>query len=229
MAGIKENLETVQKRISETVLKTGRQPGDITLVAVTKTVPADLVNQAIGCGVSVIGENRVQEAVQKYPEITGSVQWHLIGHLQSNKAKKAVEMFSLIHSVDSLDLAQEIGRRALAADKVQEILLEVNTSGEPQKYGFQTGDVINAVSEIKDVKGVKVMGLMTVAPLTEDDQRVRKAFRRLRIIFQEAAKLNLPNVQMKHLSMGMSGDFETAIEEGSTMVRIGSAIFGARG
>ncbi|MBI5805907.1 YggS family pyridoxal phosphate-dependent enzyme [candidate division TA06 bacterium] len=229
MVGIEENLKIVQKRIAESALKTGRQPGDIILVAVTKTVNPDLINQAIACGVSIIGENRVQEAVQKHPEIAGGVQWHLIGHLQSNKAKKAVEMFSLIHSVDSPDLAREIGRRALEIGKVQEVLLEVNTSGEPQKYGFGLEDVSNALNGIKDIEGIKVMGLMTVGPLTEDDQRVRKAFRRLRIIFQEAAKLGLPNVQMKHLSMGMSGDFETAIEEGSNMVRIGSAIFGARG
>ena len=229
MAGIEENLKIVQKRITEAALKTGRQPGDITLVAVTKTVASDLINQAIGCGVTVIGENRVQEATQKYPDISGPVQWHLIGHLQSNKAKKAVEMFSLIHSIDSLNLAQEVGRRALEANKVQEILLEVNTSGEPQKYGFGLEEVPNVLNGIKDIDGVKVMGLMTVGPLTEDDQRVRKAFRRLRIIFQDAAKLGLPKVQMKHLSMGMSGDFETAIEEGSTMVRIGSAIFGVRG
>jgi len=229
MAGIKENLEKVQKRIKEAAIRAERQPGEITLVAVTKTVPADLINQAIGCGVSVIGENRVQEAIQKYPDISGPVHWHLIGHLQSNKAKKAVEMFSLIHSIDSLNLAQEVGRRALEANKVQEILLEVNTSGEPQKYGFQIDDVIKAVNDIKEIDGVKVMGLMTVGPLTEDDQRVRKAFRRLRIVFQEAAKQGLPNVQMEYLSMGMSGDFETAIEEGSSMVRIGSAIFGARG
>jgi len=229
MVGIEENLKIVQKRITEVALKTGRQPGDITLVAVTKTVASDLINQAIAGGVSVIGENRVQEAAQKLPEITGGVKWHLIGHLQSNKAKKAVEMFSLIHSVDSPDLAREIGRRALEANKVQEVLLEVNTSGEPQKYGFGLEEVPDALNGIKDIEGIKVMGLMTVGPLTEDDQRVRKAFRRLRIIFQEAAKLNLPNVQMKHLSMGMSGDFETAIEEGSNMVRIGSAIFGSRG
>jgi len=229
MVGIEENLKIVQKRIAEAALKTGRQPGDITLVAVTKTVASDQINQAIAGGVTVIGENRIQEAVQKHSGITGGVQWHLIGHLQSNKAKKAVEMFSLIHSVDSPDLAREIGRRALEANKVQEVLLEVNTSGEPQKYGFGLEEVSDALNGIKDIEGIKVMGLMTVGPLTEDDQRVRKAFRRLRIIFQEAAKLGLPNVQMKHLSMGMSGDFETAIEEGSNMVRIGSAIFGSRG
>ena len=229
MVGIEENLVIVQKRIAEAALKTGRPPGDITLVAVTKTISAELINQAIGCGVTIIGENRVQEAVQKHPEITSPVQWHLIGHLQSNKAKKAVELFSLIHSVDSLDLAREIGRRALEVNKVQEVLLEVNTSGEPQKYGFGLEEALKALDEVKDVEGVKVLGLMTVGPLTEDDQRVRKAFRRLRTIFQEAAKLGLPNIQMKHLSMGMSGDFEMAIEEGSNMVRIGSAIFGARG
>jgi len=229
MAGIKENLEAVQKRIADAAGKTGRQPSEVTLVAVTKTVAPDPINQAIACGVTVIGENRVQEAIQKYPDITGPVQWHLIGHLQSNKAKKAVELFSLIHSVDTLNLAQEIGRRALEANQVQEILLEVNTSGEPQKYGFGQEEVLKALEAIKDIEGIKVLGLMTVGPLTEDDQRVRKAFRRLKAIFQEASKLGYPNIQMKHLSMGMSGDFEMAIEEGSNMVRIGSAIFGARG
>jgi PLP dependent protein len=229
MAGIKENLGTVRKRMTEAALRAGRQPGDITLVAVTKTVPPKLMNQAIGCGANIIGENRVQEAVQKLPEVSGGAQWHLIGHLQSNKAKKAVEIFSLIHSVDSLGLAQEIGRRAQEINKVQEVLLEVNTSGEPQKYGFGLEEVPNVLNDIKDIEGVKVLGLMTVGPLTEDDQRIRKAFRRLRAVFHEAGKAGQPNVQMKHLSMGMSGDFEIAIEEGSTMVRIGSAIFGARG
>lgn len=229
MAGIKENLEMVQKRITEAAFRAGRNPGEIAMVAVTKTVSSDLINQAIDLGAAVIGENRVQEAVQKHPEVREKAVWHLIGHLQSNKAKKAVELFSLIQSIDSLNLAREVGRRALEIGKEQEILLEVNTSGEPQKYGFQTDEVVKVLNEIKDVEGVKVTGLMTVGPLTEDDQRVRKAFRRLRAIFQEAARLGLPNVQMKHLSMGMSGDFEIAIEEGSTMVRIGSAIFGARG
>jgi PLP dependent protein len=128
-----------------------------------------------------------------------------------------------------MDLAREIGRRALEIGKVQEVLLEVNTSGEPQKYGFGLEEILNALNEVKDIEGVKVMGLMTVGPLTDDDQRVRKAFRRLRAVFQEAAKIGYPNLQMKHLSMGMSGDFELAIEEGANMVRIGSAIFGARG
>ncbi|MDP2806815.1 MAG: YggS family pyridoxal phosphate-dependent enzyme, partial [bacterium] len=156
MVGIEENLKIVQKRIAEAALKTGRQPGDITLVAVTKTVASGLINQAVACGVAVIGENRVQEAVQKHPEITSPVQWHLIGHLQSNKAKKAVELFSLIHSVDSLDLAREIGRRAMEVNKVQDILLEVNTSGEPQKYGFGLEEALKDMDEIKDIEGIKV-------------------------------------------------------------------------
>ncbi|MBI4726789.1 YggS family pyridoxal phosphate-dependent enzyme [candidate division TA06 bacterium] len=229
MAEIKENLEIIKRKIADAASRAGRQPGETTLVAVTKTVPSGLINQAIDCGVNAIGENRVQEAAQKFPEISVPVQWHLIGHLQSNKAKKAVEMFSLIHSIDSVSLAREVGRRALEADKVQEILLEVNTSGEPQKFGFGPEEVLNAIEVIKDIKAVKVLGLMTVGPLTEDGLRIRKAFRKLRAIFEQAAKLGFRNVEMKYLSMGMSGDFETAIEEGSNMVRIGSAIFGARG
>jgi pyridoxal phosphate enzyme (YggS family) len=228
MTQIKENLEKVEKRMAQAATKAGRKPGDITLVAVTKTYPADVVKQGVEAGIAIIGENRVQEAAQKYSEIGAPPEWHLIGHLQSNKAKKAVEIFSLIHSIDSVVLVREVGRRAEEAGKIQDVLLEVNTSGEPQKYGFQIEEAVKILTGIKDIRGVKVLGLMTVGPLTEDVEKVRESFRKLRTIYDEIAGMGIPNVEMRYLSMGMSGDFEIAIEEGSNMVRIGSAIFGAR-
>ncbi len=139
-----------------------------------------------------------------------------------------MEIFSLIHSVDSTSLAREVGRRALEIGKMQEILIEVNTSGEPQKYGFGSDKVIESLEVLRDIPGIKVLGLMTVGPLTGDEEKVRSAFRKLRSVFDEIASLGLPNVEMKYLSMGMSGDFEIAIEEGSNMIRVGSAIFGTR-
>lgn len=230
MAGIGQKLTAVRERISRAAAACGRAAGDVTLVAVTKTVPAGTVLEGIAAGIGAIGENRVQEALGKYPAIGARAEWHLIGHLQSNKARKAVELFSLIHSVDSVGLAREIGRRAAEAHKVQDILLEVNTSGEPQKYGFAPGaaGVLGALDELRDVKGIKVLGLMTVGPLTEDAARVRGSFRTLKELFDLVRSESIPGIEMKHLSMGMSGDFEDAIAEGSTMVRIGSAIFGSR-
>lgn len=198
------------------------------MVAVTKTFPAEAIELAIAAGVGIIGENRVQEALEKYPRIGTRVEWHLIGHLQSNKAKRAVEIFSLIHSIDSVTLAGEVGRRAVQIGKNQEILLEVNTSGEPQKYGFRPEEVINVLKEIKDIEGLKVLGLMTVGPLTDDTVKVRGSFKMLKRLFDEIKAQDIPNIEMKHLSMGMSGDYRMAIEEGSTMIRVGSAIFGSR-
>lgn len=228
MQQIGHNLERLRQSIEDACRSAGRRSEDITLVAVTKTFPAEAIEQAIACGVAIIGENRVQEAMGKYPLIGAKVQWHLIGHLQSNKAKKAVEIFSLIHSIDSVDLAREVGRRALQIGKEQEILLEVNTSGEPQKYGFGADEVIEALEVIKDIQGIKILGLMTVGPLTGAAEKIRESFKLLKRLFDELKAQAIPNIEMKHLSMGMSGDYRMAIEEGSTMIRVGSAIFGSR-
>ncbi|MDQ7797728.1 MAG: YggS family pyridoxal phosphate-dependent enzyme [Candidatus Edwardsbacteria bacterium] len=228
MQQVGDNLKRLGKSIDDACRSAGRRPEDITLVAVTKTFPAEVIELAIAAGVDIIGENRVQEALDKYSQIGTRVEWHLIGHLQSNKAKKAVEIFSLIHSVDSVALAREVGRRARQMGKNQEVLLEVNTSGEPQKFGFDPKEVINAIRDLKDIKGIKVLGLMTVGPLTDDTARVRGSFRMLKNIFDEIRLQAIPNIEMKHLSMGMSGDYPMAIEEGSTMIRVGSAIFGSR-
>jgi hypothetical protein len=222
------NLDRLRSSVDDTCRNAGRRAEDITLVAVTKTFPSEIIELAIAAGVTIIGENRVQEAAEKYQQIGPKVQWHLIGHLQSNKAKKAVEIFSLIHSVDSVALAREVGRRAGQIGKNQEVLLEVNTSGEPQKYGFDPKEVINAIRDLKDIKGIKVLGLMTVGPLTDDAVRVRTSFRMLKKTFDDIKLQAPPNIEMRHLSMGMSGDYRAAIEEGSTMIRVGSAIFGSR-
>ncbi|MBU1355006.1 MAG: YggS family pyridoxal phosphate-dependent enzyme [Candidatus Edwardsbacteria bacterium] len=229
MQQIGYNLEHLRQSIDDACRIAGRRSEDITLVAVTKTVPTEVIEQAIALGLNIIGENRVQEATGKYPLIGSKVQWHLIGHLQSNKAKKAVEIFSLIHSIDSVDLARDVGRRAVQIVKTQEILLEVNTSGEPQKYGFRADEVIEALDVIKDIQGIKILGLMTVGPLSDDADKVRSSFKILKKIFDEIKLQAIPNIEMKHLSMGMSGDYRVAIEEGSTMIRVGSAIFGSRG
>lgn len=219
----------VRDRIAKAAISALRDPEEITLVAVTKTFPAETILEGIEAGISIIGENRVQEAAVKHPVIGDRAQWHLVGHLQANKAKKAVEIFSLIHSVDSERIAREVGKRAAEMGKVQEVLVEVNTSGEPQKYGVEPEGGIELLGKIGEIGGIRVKGLMTVGPLTDDVARVRKAFEKLRRLFEEAGKLGLSGVEMKHLSMGMSGDFELAIAEGSNMVRIGSAIFGSRG
>ncbi|HBE73877.1 MAG TPA: YggS family pyridoxal phosphate-dependent enzyme [candidate division Zixibacteria bacterium] len=228
MHRIRGNLDSVRQRIARAAEAAGRDPGEITLVAVTKTYPAETINEGIEAGITIIGENRVQEAAGKYPRIGQRAQWHLVGHLQSNKAKKAVEIFSLIHSIDSVKLAQEVGRRAAERGKVQGVLLEVNTSGEAQKQGVEPDRTLEVLGEAGEIKGIRVMGLMTVGPLTGEVTKIRKAFEKLRTIFEEAGGLGLANVEMRHLSMGMSGDFELAIAEGSNMVRIGTAIFGSR-
>lgn len=235
MAGIRDNLSSVRDRIASAAARSGRAAAAITLVAVTKTVPAAAILDGIAAGIAIIGENRVQEASEKHSAIGAAIgeaaQWHLVGHLQSNKARKAVELFSLIHSVDSAGLALEIGRRAQVLGKVQDVLVEVNTSGEGQKFGIDpdANTVLTVIRAMQGTPGIRVLGLMTVGPLTEDHGKVRSAFRTLKALFERVRSERVPNVEMRHLSMGMSGDFEAAIEEGSTMVRVGSAIFGPRG
>ena len=194
--------------------RAGRTRRDVTLVAVSKTFPAEFVDEAIAAGVTHVGENRVQEARDKKPMVRGSARWHLIGHLQSNKAKDAVRIFDVIETVDSVDLAQKIAR---ASDTARDVLLQVNIGDEPQKSGVAPADVESMVRQIRTIEGVRLIGLMAIPPIGDS----RPHFRRLRELRDR--------VGLEHLSMGMSEDFETAIEEGSTMVRIGRAIFGPRG
>lgn len=223
---IKENLERIKEKIRVKSELVGRDPQEITLVAVTKTVEADRIEEAIAAGVNIIGESRVQEAKEKYRKVESRIIWHLVGHLQRNKAKDAVKIFDLIHSVDSAELAKEIDKQAKKIGKIQKILVEANVSGEESKYGLNPEGVITFLQEVSGLPNIKVEGLMTMAPFYENPEDCRPCFRKLRELIEEVKAKNIKNVEMTYLSIGMSNDFEVAIEEGSNMVRIGRAIFG---
>ena len=211
---IAENLAAVERRIASACERAGRKRSEVTLVAVSKTFPAERVAEAITAGVTHVGENRVQEARDKKPLVRGDARWHLIGHLQSNKAKDAVRIFDVIETVDSVDLAQKIAR---FSETARDVLMEVNIGEEAQKSGVAPADVESMARQIRAVSGVNLVGLMAIPPVGDS----RTFFRRLRTLRDQ--------IGLTHLSMGMSEDFEIAIEEGSTMVRIGRAIFGPRG
>ena len=229
---IKDNIAKIQNKIAEACRKAGRDPKDITIVGVTKYTTTDKMKEAISAGIAHVGENRVQDASEKFAALdqaTLKYTKHLIGHLQTNKAKLAVQFFDIIQSVDSLHLANEIERQAEKQNKdVVRVLVQVNTSGEQQKSGVGKADAVKLIEEIGKLKRVQVLGLMTMAPLTEDKAVVRQTFHDLKDIYDHVNQWFKGNehVQMQHLSMGMSQDFDIAIEEGSNMVRIGSAIFG---
>jgi pyridoxal phosphate enzyme (YggS family) len=217
---IQANIREVQRRITQACERSLRSLGEITLVAVTKGVETSAIRAAFDSGIRDFGENRVQEAEGKIAQLSDlkpAVTWHMVGHLQSNKAKAAVELFDIIHSVDSVRLAEILSRRA---QKTLPVLLEVNVSGEVTKAGFSLGELVVAVKEIGQLPNLKLMGLMTVAPVTTEPEAVRPVFRKLRELRD--------SLGLKHLSMGMTDDFEVAIEEGATMLRIGRAIFGER-
>jgi hypothetical protein len=217
---IKENIREVQRRITGACERSHRSLGEITLVAITKGVGVSAIRAAFEYGIRDFGENRVQEGEGKIAQLADlkpAVTWHMVGHLQSNKAKSAVELFDIIHSVDSIKLAEILGRRV---EKPFPVLLEVNVSGEATKGGFSAGETEAAVKEIKQLPNLEVMGLMTVAPFVADPEEVRPVFRKLRELRD--------SLGLEHLSMGMTDDFEVAVEEGATMLRIGRAIFGDR-
>lgn len=224
---IKERLEDVERRITEAAQKSGRKREDITLVAVTKTHPVDMMNEAIKLGVTDIGENRPQAVRDKFNDVL-PVKWHLIGQLQTNKVKYIIDKVCLIHSVDSIKLMDEIERQAIKHDLVMDILIEVNISGEESKSGVSKDEVWNLLEYAGKLTHVKVKGLMTVAPKTDNSVTNTLHFDNIRQLFLDIKQKKYDNVNMLYLSMGMSGDFETAIECGSNMVRVGSAIFGAR-
>jgi len=223
---IKNNLEIINEKIKKAALKVERNPEEIKLVAVTKTATIEQIEEAIKAGVKIIGENKVQEAKEKYQIITADIEWHLVGHLQTNKVKYAVEIFDCIHSVDSIKLAEEIDKRSLQFGKTTNVLVEVNVSGEETKCGIKPEEVVLFLKNISEFTGIRVRGLMTIAPIAEDKEEVRPYFRRLRELSKEIKSKNIKNVKMDYLSMGMSEDFEIAIEEGANMVRIGRGIFG---
>jgi pyridoxal phosphate enzyme (YggS family) len=223
-----ENLIRVRATIAAAAEKSGRRPEDIRLVAVTKTVPPEKINQAVAAGVTDLGENYLQEALAKQPLVTGPVNWHFIGHLQRNKAEKALQSFSLIQSVDSLRLAQELDRRAKQLGREVEILLQVNTSGEESKSGVAPEQAEELVETIAGLGSLKLQGLMTIGRLEPDPEAARGEFRSLAELFRRLGERDLPRVTMRWLSMGMSHDFEAAILEGANLVRIGRGIFGPR-
>jgi len=225
---VSENILKIKQKIWEVCQKVGRNPDEITIVAVTKTVPVEKIKEAINAGIYDIGENRVQELLEKRNSLE-NVRWHFVGHLQTNKVKYIVNFIHLIHSVDSLKLALEIDKRAEKINRPVDVLIEVNTSGEKTKYGVKPEETIEIVKQISEnCKFVHIKGLMTLAAYSPDPENARPMFKMLKNLSDEIAKLNLKNVEMKHLSMGMSNDYWIAFEEGATIVRIGTAIFGPR-
>ena len=225
---IAENLKQVQDRIAAAAKRAGRDPGAVTLVTVSKTVEHERIREAVAAGASVLGENRVQEAKEKIEALGRIASWHLIGRLQSNKAKYAVRLFDLIHSVDSLDLAKELDKQAVKNNKVQDVLIEVSIAGEEQKAGVAAEALGGFVREAAQLSHIRIRGLMAMPPYSEDPEDSRHYYRRLRELAGSLKELKVRNVSMDILSMGMSGDFEVAVEEGATMVRVGTAIFGER-
>jgi PLP dependent protein len=226
----KDRLEVVRARIEQAARRAGRDPGTVMLVAVSKTVSVGRLQEAVACGCRVFGESRVQEALAKIgvlKDVPG-LEWHLIGPIQSNKAKSVVGRFSLLHAVDRLEVAERLDRAARERGTVQPVLLEVNVAEEATKHGFKPDDLARAAERMGALSGLRLLGLMTIPPLSDHPEEARPHFRRLRHLAATVEALKIPGVTMKELSMGMSGDFEVAVEEGATMVRIGTALFGPR-
>jgi pyridoxal phosphate enzyme (YggS family) len=226
VSGVAENVSAVQAEIARAAEKAGRKASDLLLLAVAKTFPVTVVEEAYDAGLRHFGESRVQEAKAKIPQLPGDIRWHLVGHLQTNKAREAVELFEMVHSVDSLKLASELEKWADRASKRLAILLEVNVAGEASKFGLPPELVIETAKQIGAFRRLELQGLMTVPPFAKEKETTRPFFRRLRELkneTEEALGIFLP-----HLSMGMSHDFEIAVEEGATIVRVGTAIFGER-
>ena len=208
--------------------RAGRNPLGARLVVVCKTVSPEGVREAVAAGAQILGENYIQEAQRKIETSGVGVPWHFIGHLQNNKAKYAIRLFDLIHSVDSFALAEELNRTAERSGKVQAVLLQADLSGEETKFGVPEGEIIQIAEQISGLKGILVKGLMTMPPFSDDPEDSRPYFQKLRALQDRLAGMKIPGISPEELSMGMSGDFEVAIEEGATLVRIGTAIFGPR-
>ncbi len=228
MASIRENLLQIQDRIAVAAERSGRDPHSIGLVAVSKTKPVSLILEAIDAGITDIGENRVQEAKSKYDQVGRPVKWHLVGHLQTNKVKQTLQIFDLIHSVDSLRLLAEIDRRSTQLNRQTEVLIQVNTSTEPSKYGIEPNQTLDFIESALTYAHVRIKGLMTIGAFLPNPEAVRPMFVLLRRLKEKILAQQLPDVDMEYLSMGMTNDFEVAIEEGANLVRIGTAIFEKR-
>ncbi len=225
---LSENLAKVQENIRIACKKAGRQESDVTLIAVSKTKPVSMLEEIYREGIREFGENKVQELTEKQTVLPGDIHWHMIGHLQRNKVKYIVGSVSLIHSVDSLRLAQEISSQAVKKQIRQEILVEVNIASEESKFGISKEEAISLVEEIAKLPGIRIRGLMTIAPFVENPEENRIYFQKMRELSVDIARKNIDNVEVDILSMGMTGDYMVAIEEGATMVRVGTGIFGER-
>jgi hypothetical protein len=225
---VAENLRLVRDRIAAAAKRAGRDPAGVGLVVVTKTVEAARIREAAAAGALILGENRVQEAKEKIEALGRIASWHLIGRLQTNKAKYAVRLFDLVHSVDSVELARELDRQAAKTGKVQDVLIEVNIAGEERKAGVAVSAAPDLVRAAATLRSIRVLGLMTMPPYSEDPESARPFYRRLRELAASLDREGIPEASMGTLSMGMSGDFEVAVEEGATLVRVGTAIFGER-
>jgi len=222
---VSDNLREINRRINDACRRSGREPDEITLVCVTKEASLNNILEAIKGGITAIGENRVQDALIKYNSLKkDNISWHMIGHLQRNKVKDALKIFNLVHSVDSLRLAIEINKEAIKGKKLVDILIEVNTSGEKSKFGIKPGEALKLAEEITALSNIRLLGLMAMAPMAERPEESRPYYRELKKIFDEI-NTKIPALKMEYLSMGMSQDFEIAIEEGANIVRIGRAIF----
>ena len=225
---IKENLQTVKNNMLKAAERAGRNPEDITLIAVSKTKPVEMIREAYDLGIRDFGENKVQELVDKYDMLPGDIRWHLIGHLQTNKVKYIVDKAYLIHSVDSVKLAKEISKEASKRSLTVNILIEVNVSGEESKFGVSPDKLLETTEEIAALPAINIKGLMTVAPYVVDSEQNREIFAQMMKFTVDIMQKNIDNVSMDFISMGMSGDYEVAIEEGATYIRVGTSIFGER-
>lgn len=225
---IRTQLKEVQSRIARACEKSGRNPEEVTLIAVSKTKPISMIQEAIEAGQTVFGENKVQELCSKYEELPKNLCWHMIGHLQRNKVKYIADKVTLIHSVDSLRLAETIEQEGIRHNRIIPVLIEVNVAGEESKFGVSVEETIPLISQIAQLPHVKIQGLMTIAPFVEDPEENRPVFAALRQLSVDIKGKNMNNVDMAILSMGMTNDYEIAVEEGATMVRVGTGIFGAR-
>lgn len=225
---IRDNIRRIEENINKALVRSGRENEKVELIAVTKTVDLDKINEAIDAGILNVGENRVQEFEKKYDALKEKVSCHMIGHFQTNKVKYLIGKTKLVHSLDRLSLAKELNKRSKNNDIITEALIQVNIAEEETKFGLKEEEVLPFIEKILEFKNIRVAGLMTIAPYTKDEKELRNVFRSLYKLKENIISRNYENLTMKYLSMGMSNDYEIAIEEGSNMVRIGSKIFGER-
>lgn len=229
---IKDNVKIVHQRVAKACERVGRNPADIQIIPVTKTVEPKRISEALQCGFSVVAENRVQEAEEKIEQMddkAGELEWHFVGHLQSNKVNNVVRFASMVQSIDRIKIVKKLDKRLKKIDKTMDVLIQVNVSGEESKYGIDPSQAAEFIQQASNYKRLSIKGLMTIGLFSDDWAKVRQGFRELRELRDKITALQIDNVQMQYLSMGMTNDFEIAIEEGANMIRIGRAIFGERG